>query len=804
MKTILRTVLYASTALGAAGIAQPALAADDQDTQVAVAEIVVTANKRAQSLSKVGASVAAFDSSMLQDRNIVRVEELAASVPGLALAPSTHGTPVWTLRGVGFNADSLGVYPAVSLSIDQAPMSFPVLSGRSMYDLERVEVLKGPQGTLFGQNSTGGAINFVAAKPTDELEAGFNMNYGRFNELNGTAFISGPISDTIGMRLAIDAGHRDDWQYSFTRPDTNGQQGYVAARLITMWEPTDKLRFELNLNGSVDRSQPQALQIIASLPSNPAAPTVEELTTPLAPRDLRAADWSTTGRVGNQFQDPTANPDPRGNRRLFQAFLRADYEISDSIDLTLITTFNTLSQQMSFDLDGSQFELVDNPRDNGRIFDFSQEVRLSNAASGAQFRWTVGATYNYSEVDQEQDITYGANSLASAANNNIFISTIENSGVMNNYAVFANGEYDVTDRITLKGGLRYTNTSNNNSMCNTDLVPSQNVQELFTLLGQILANQTVPLGPGDCYSLDENNLPIGTGGVPGGPLLIDLRQDNISFTGGIDFQVTDDTLLYANISRGYKAGAFPVITGSTQAVFFPATQESVTSYEAGFKTRLADNAITWSGAAFYQDYRNKQIQGTVNTGLFGLLQRLDNVPRSYILGFETDVVVRPVDGLTLTGSASYLKTKVQEYSGITVFGAQKDFAGSRLPFAPEWTLIGDIDYRIPTANDGEFFVGTSVNFRTDQAAYIAGDELEIPDNGVNRWTNRVPFNIEGYTLVDARIGYTFPGERLTLSAWGKNIFNTFNVQNVISYNNIITQAVGMPVTYGLSARVRWN
>ena len=247
MNTVFRTVLFASTALGAAGLANPALAAEDQEAQVAVAEIVVTANKRAQNLSKVGSSVAAFDSSMLQDRNIVRVEELASSVPSLALSPSTHGTPVWTLRGVGFNADSLGVYPAVSLSMDQAPMSFPVLSGRSMYDLERVEVLKGPQGTLFGQNSTGGAINFVAAKPTDKLEAGFNINYGRFNEINGTAFISGPLSDTIGMRLAIDAGHRDDWQYSFTRPDTNGQQDYIAARLITVWEPTDKLKLELNM-----------------------------------------------------------------------------------------------------------------------------------------------------------------------------------------------------------------------------------------------------------------------------------------------------------------------------------------------------------------------------------------------------------------------------------------------------------------------------------------------------------------------------------------------------------------------------
>ena len=807
MKGILRNILVASTALGTSVIAFPAYAAgtaDDQDTQFAAAEIVVTANKRVQNLSKVGASVSAFDSSMLQDRNIVKLDELARSVPSLALAPSTHGTPVFTLRGVGFNADSLGVYPAVSLSIDQAPMSFPVLSGRSLYDLERVEVLKGPQGTLFGQNSTGGAINFVAAKPTESLEAGFNLNYGRFNEINGTAYISGPISDTIGMRLAVDAGHRDDWQYNFTRADTNGEQNYFAARLITVWNPTDKLKLELNINGSVDRSQPQALQIIASLPSIPSAPFVQELTAPLAPRDLRAANWSNTGRDGNASQSSTQSPEPRGNRRLFQAFLRADYELTDSIDLTSITTYNSLKQEMAFDLDGSQFELVDNPRDDGRIVDFNQELRLSNASSGGRFRWTLGANYNYSEVDQEQDITYGDNSLANRGNLNIHISTIENFATMNNYAVFANGEYDVTDRVTLKAGVRYTNTSNKNSMCNTDRAADQNLSGLFTLIGQLLANQTVPLGPGDCYSLNKNNVPIGTGGVPGGPLLIELAEDNVSWMGGIDFQVTDSSLLYANISRGYKAGAFPVITGSTQAVFFPAKQESVTSYEAGFKTRLLDNAVVLSGAVFYQDYRDKQIQGTVNTALFGLLQRLDNVPKSHIFGVEADVTIRPTAGLTLTGSASYLKAEVDEYSGITVFGAQKDFAGSKLPFAPAWTLIGDLDYRIPTSNDGEFFVGTTVNFRTDTPAYIAGNELAIPDNGVNRWLNRIPFNIDGYTLVDARIGYTFPGEKLTLTAWGKNVFNTFNVQNIISYNNIITQATGQPVTYGVSLRVRWN
>ncbi|MBC7519823.1 MAG: TonB-dependent receptor [Sandarakinorhabdus sp.] len=802
MKTVTRAALVASTAIGLAGIANPALAAAAaaaaENPPAMEGEIIVTANKRNETLSKVGASVAAFDNSMLQKRNIVRLDELARAVPSLALAPSTHGTPVFTLRGIGFNADSLGVYPAVSLSLDQAPMPFPVLSNHSLYDLERVEVLKGPQGTLFGQNSTGGAINFVANKPTKDLQAGFNIDYGRFNEVHGGAFISGPISETIGMRLAIDAAHRDDWQYNFTRPDKNGEQNYIAARLVTDWTPSDSLKFELNVNGSIDKSDPQALQIIASLPSNPAAPTREELIAPLTPRDLRAANWSATGRPGNALQSPTLSPRPRGDRKLFQAFLRADLDVSDDITLTSITTYNHLKQNMAFDLDGSQYELVDNPRDEGKISDFNQELRLSNASvGGAVFRWTVGGNYNHSNVDQVQIITYGDNSLSNAGTNFIHDSTVTNSGRINTYAAFANGEYDVSDQITLKAGVRYTKSTNKNQMCNGDTTGDQNLSALFTLLGTILGGKTIPLAPGDCYSLNAQNL-------PGEPFKYTLSEDNVSWRAGIDFKASSDTLLYANISRGYKAGAFPVITGATQSVFLPAKQESVTSYEAGVKTRLANNMVSLSSAIFYQDYRDKQIQGTVNTALFGLLQRLDNVPKSHIFGIEADMTVRPVTGLTLTGSASYLKTKVDEYSGITVFGAQKDFAGNRLPFAPSWSLVGDIDYRIPTASGGEVFVGAGINYRTYVDAYIGGSELQIPDNGVNRWLNRVPFRIEGYALVDARIGYTFPGEKLTLSAWGKNIFNTFNAQNVISYNNIITQATGQPATYGVSLRVRWN
>lgn len=793
-----------ATSGGDAGSVPPATAATAAETALEAGDIVVTANKRSETASRVGLSITAFSADTLKARNITTPSELARTVPGLDLAPSTHGTPVFTLRGVGYNSDSLAVYPAVSVSLDQAPLTFPVLASHSMYDLERVEVLKGPQGILFGQNSTGGAINYVAAKPTAAPHAGLSLAYGRFNEVHGTGFVSGPVSDNLNFRFAVDGARRDGWQYNYTRDDRNAKQKYIAGRLILDWQASDDLKVEFNLNGSLDRSEPQALQLIGVIPSAPAAPSAAELTAPLAPNNNRAANWSITSPAANGIRAATKPAEPAGNRKLAQAFLRLDLNLTDSVTLTSISTFNHLDQKMSFDLDGSQYELVDGPVDDGRITDLSQELRLSNAAeAGQQFRWTVGANYNHSKTFENQNISYGDNSLSNAGTNFIHITGARNSGRIDNYAAFASGEYDLARRLTLKAGVRYTKSINRNSECDYDGSPDNLENELFSNLGLLLGGQFIPLVQGQCYPLNENGLPINAQGVVGGPVNETLNESNVSWRAGLDFKASQTTLFYANISRGYKAGSFPVITPSLQSQLTPAKQESVTAYEAGFKTRLADNAISWSGAIFYNDYRDKQIQGTVNTPLFGLLQRLDNIPKSRVYGVETDVTLRPIKGLTLTGSASYLDTKVQNYTSTSVYGVTTDFAGDRLPFAPKWTLVGDASYEIPTANGGNIFVGASANYRTDVDAYVGGRTLAVPDNGVNRSITTYPFRIAGYTLVDARLGYEIPGNRATFTLWGKNIFNAFNVQNAISYNDVITRATGMPATYGVRLDVKW-
>src|SRR5580692_6185092 len=196
-----------------------------------LAEIIVTAIKRNQALQDVPITVSVLDARQLADRRIETLSDIAEAVPGLSYSTSANNTPVYTLRGVGFNDQSLSAYPTVSVYLDEAPLAFPVLSEQGAFDLQRIEVLKGPQGTLFGQNSTGGAINYIAAKPTDTVEAGANVGYGNYNAIDARGFVSGPLSDTLLGRIAIETNQMDGWQDSYTTGHHNGATNFTNGRV---------------------------------------------------------------------------------------------------------------------------------------------------------------------------------------------------------------------------------------------------------------------------------------------------------------------------------------------------------------------------------------------------------------------------------------------------------------------------------------------------------------------------------------------------------------------------------------------
>ena len=796
--------------------AAAATASQDQD-QDAVSEprrnneIVVTANKRQENLDKVGLTITAVSGSELAERKLTSLEDVASIVPGLSFASSTTNTPIFTLRGVGFNESSLGVYPAVSVYLDQAPLSFPVLASHTAYDLERVEVLKGPQGTLFGQNSTGGAINYIAARPTDTFEAGGDISYGRFNQIEGNAFISGPITDTLKGRVALTALNSDDWQYSVSRDDTNGHQSYMAGRVLLDWEPVDTVRVSFNLNGWRDKSQPQAQQIIALRPAFSSTLAPGFLDTQLVPDKARAADWTNVvldpalGETDPNTGAPvpgTAQPnvfDPFSNRRLVQSSLRVDFDLSDNLTLTSLSSYADYKQRQRTDGEGSPQVVFDLFRNDGYIKSFNQELRIANDPL-MPLRWLVGANYENSITYEDQLLRYFDSSNYRPANLYINGSAVTNKQKIENYAFFGSLEYELTNQLTLKASGRYTNSRNRARICGTT-IENGNVDRLFNILGGLLGTVPFdPIGIDDCYTLNENN-------VPGEAFVKTLKEDNFSFRAGADFQITPDTLLYANVSRGYKAGSFPSLAAAVYAGLQPVTQESVTAYEAGVKTQIAGGMASLNAAAFYYDYRDKQIRGKIFDPLFGTLDALINVPKSRIQGAEAELSVYPADGLTISGAVTYLDSKITEGPAsprnYNFLGLPDDFSGDALPFTPEWSGSINVDYRAKTGNGGTPFIGVSLNARSGADAapganridYVpAGDsQIVVLRDGVTK-----PFAIKGYATVDARIGYEAPDESWRVMLWGKNIFDEYYWTTVIPANDSAGRFAGRPATYGIT------
>ncbi|WP_257542586.1 TonB-dependent receptor [Sphingobium sp. CFD-1] len=780
-------------ALSSAGLGSaPAFAQTPQDDADAnIADIVVTANKREQKLNDVGLTVAVVSGDALKNQQINSLADLAQTIPSLSFTNTSSNTPVYTLRGVGFYETSIGAYPTVSVYSDEVPLSFPVLASHSAYDLERVEVLKGPQGTLFGQNATGGAINYIAAKPTDTFHAGANLSYGRFNEVIGEGYVSGPLSDTLKARLSGRSERADGWQISNSRPnDRNGKVENYMGRLQIAFEPSDSARFLLNINGWADKSETAAAQYIGLTPQNPILdPAVAAA--PFSPLTPRAAEWTP----GVPFAD----------NRMWQTSLRADIDVTDSVTLTSLTAYVDYKQRQGTDGDGLPTRDVDLLQDRGTIKNFSQELRLANA-SQSSLRWVLGTNYEDSKVGQvvRSDIS---DTSSNATLGTVFGYPITNATLsafqrMTNYAFFGNVEYDVADTITLKGGVRYTNAKTSVNSCNADLsgIPFDTGPFFFDVL---LGGAAGPYRTGDCFAINLLDHAVGSV-APGSPgnYVDTLHEDNISWRVGVDWKPKPGILLYANVAKGYKAGSFPTVSAFEFNQYLPVTQESVLAYEAGFKASLLDRALQLNGAAFYYDYKDKQLRSKEDAGPFGILDVLQNIPKSTVKGFELEFVARPVSSLVVSSTFTYLDAKIDEFSGINAAGVPANFAGVAVPYTPKYQLGTNIDYEFPISEALNGFVGGSLTYRSSTVSVIGGN-LNPSTLTASAVAGAPLFRITSYALVDLRAGIQSANGRWRFSLWGKNVLDKYYWNNVVADFDTVVRYANKPATYGASVAFKY-
>jgi iron complex outermembrane recepter protein len=755
-------------------------------------EIVVTANKREQNFNDVGMSINAFSGDQLASKQIADPTDLIRLVPGFTYTRSQFDFPTYTLRGVGFYESSLASAPTVSVYVDEVPLPYPAMTRGSLLDLERLEVLKGPQGTLFGQNSTGGAINYIAAKPTTEFAAGLNWGYSRFNTFEGEGFVSGPISDKLSARLAIKTTQGGDWQRSKSRPnDRLGNKNFTTARMLLEFKPSDGVRFTLNVNGWIDKSDTQAGQVAEVTPVNPALPIDPRVTASVITSfNSRVAEWSPL-------------LDLRRNNKFWQASLRGEIDLSESITLTSITSYQHYDQYAFQDADGTasrNLHLI--PR--GEIESFSQELRLGGQFLDNRFDWLIGGNFQSDTVGDNQQVFLGESTGAFVGPFAFDTFFNDARSKIKNYAVFANGEYRISDSFSFQAGLRYTKSENRYSSCTLDS-GAGDLSGIFQFIQGFLLAVPVTAAAGQCVTLLPDNA---TGRVSD-----ELNQDNLSWKAGVNFKPGGgDALLYANVSQGYKAGSFPTLSASNSGQLLPVTQEKLLAYEAGFKAPIG-RSVQINGAAFYYDYTNKQLRGRVQDLIFGQLEKLVNIPKSRIWGAELQAMWRPVEGLTLTGNGSYVNSRINPNPDGTDFsnfpqrvGPAIPFTGNAFPYTPKWTFSGDIDYKFAVGGNLEAFLGGAVTY---QSRAKAGLEDSDPGRAQNvSATAGAAYNdraliLPSYALLDLRAGVGAPDGSWKATLWAKNLTDKYYIVNVLKTQDTLVRYAGQPVTYGVSLSARF-
>jgi iron complex outermembrane receptor protein len=754
-----------------AAAAEPAAAASNT-----VGEIIVTAQKRSERLQDVPLSITAATGDQLAKQGVTDVAGLEKVVPGFTYRQSQNGTPVFSIRGIGFYDEQLAVSPTVTVYVDQAPLPYGRMAEGAALDLERVEVLKGPQGTLFGENSTGGAVNYIAAKPTDAFAAGLSATYARFDEFDVGGYVSGPLANGLDARLAFRTEQRGAWQQNSTRDAQLGHRDFNTGRLLLSWRPDDRLQVQLNMNGWVDKSDTLMTQARGYLPVSGAPPlTPVTLATATA---LTNYPYVTTN--SNRLADWNPGQSFRRDDNFYQGVGRIDYRLTDQIHIVSISAYSNLQVNVPIDADGTNVQALF-VRQEGVIRSFSQEVRFEGAYD--RLKWVVGADFEDDQTREEQFTKIdGSNSQAPNPNGSGTFIHFDGINLINNENVtdvagFGNIDYSLTKSLNIQGGVRYTSEQRSFNGCLAD--------GGGPLGFRIALDPAAP--PGSC-------LTFGPTGKPG-LYRTSFDQDNVSWRASLNWKPIRDTLLYVTVTKGYKSGSFPTVPAVSFVQLQPVTQEALLAYEGGVKSSFAHHRIDASAAIFYYDYDNKQLQGSVVVAPFGNLPSLINVPRSRVGGAEVNVTVRPITGLRINVGATYLDTKVLGSAPVeSPFGVVINAGGEAFPATPRWQVQGDIEYDFDVGQAWTPFVGLGFSYRSSTVAYFGSKTGPAG--------SQADFNIDAYGLLDLRAGVDF-GSKYRVEVFGKNVTDTQYWNNVTHVYDTFDRVTGFPATYGVTVSAKF-
>ncbi len=794
----------------------PSWAQDDTQRQAAsgpvLENIVVTAQRIEQTANEVGMDIQVFTGEQLDRLRITSVSNLTAIVPSLTLTQSYQGVPAYTLRGIGFNAVNMSATSTVGVYLDDVAYPYPILNSGPIFDMQRVEVLQGPQGTLFGRNTTGGLINFVTNKPTEEFDAMLRGETGNYDTYNSEAMVSGPLGDTVAGRLSLRTEDSNEgWQKSNTRDEELGEVHRYGVRGILSFQPSEQLHMDLSYNGwkiTSDSLAGQAIALSQATTSGPAAPyNTPGLVDYLAnnqPNSADQADWAPQSTRGVDIGTGTGLPgDLEEDSHLNAYALHANYAFTDDLKLVSLTGYQDMKRKGLTDFSGAPFEILLQDLD-GSIESFSQELRLEGAAD--RVRWLAGAYYTNDQLYDSNRTLLGENANVGLirATTLSLLGTPFNSGGYTaqeatqsfrtfqdraeidaeSWSVFASADWTLTDALSLTTGLRYTQDQQDYNGCSRDvngnMLPSINVTSRF-LFNSVYGLLGDPIAQGDCITFDQD-----TGEF--GEVVSHLDEDNVPWRLALNWQYNPDTLLYASVTEGFKSGVTPVNAANLAVQNSSVKQEQVRAYELGVKATLLEQRMQFNASLFYYDYTDKQLAVFFADPIFTVLARLDNIPESEAYGLDTQLTWRMTTHLTAILAGTLLHTEVMNYEGINALAEPTDFNGADFLYSPEHSGSATLFYDRPIADNLGFAATLNGHYQSTSTGDLVGSKAA---------------EIDSYSVLNASIGVHTLDGRWDLSFWGNNLTDEYYWLAVTQNANTIIRFPGKTRTYGASLTYRF-
>ncbi len=739
MKAFVKAALFAGAAWSAVPLAAQAQAVAPADDVSAVEELVVTARRREESLKDVPVAVSAVSGERLAVTGAADLTTLQQSTPNttVQVARGSNSTLISFIRGVGQQDPLWGFEPGVGLYIDDVYVARPQAAVLDIFDVERVEVLRGPQGTLYGRNTIGGAIKYVTAKIEGEPELKLKGQVGSYDQRDFVASAKARVNDMVGVGLTWATFNRDGYGKNLITGAEHYDKDVSAARATLEFTPTEDLFFRLAGDIVTDNSNPRH--------GHRELPTLDVLNQPVA-----------GGGVLDDVYDTRAGAGDHNRVEARGVSLLGEWNVNSAVTLKSITAYRAGETEGAIDFDTEQTPYLDIP---ARYSDhqFTQEVQL--LYSGDRLQGVFGVFYLNATAAGAFDTVLGQANTTTATAGHVDTES---------WSVFADVSYDVTDRLALSVGGRYTR----------DEKTGQVYRQNFTGLKSPLFGNTLAI-PG---LLRSNFTSSDT-------------YEKFTPRVSVSYDLSTELTGYVSYSQGFKSGGFDmradeILTPNSADGYQP---ETVQSYEGGLKGFFFDRRLTLNSAVFYAEYKDQQVTIQTPVGA-SIASQVLNVGESHMYGAELEGSAILADSLVANFSVGYIKAKFDEYRALNpATGLIEDFADSRVfQNTPKWTGAASLTYTHDLGDRGSIAFIPAASYRSSFSMF------EVPSI----------LDQDGYWLVDASLVWTSADARYRVGLHGRNL--TDEEYRIGGYNfpgglfgNSVTAYYGPPRTVTLSLEAKF-